>query len=158
VSEFLAFPAPAITLHVILVAIETLLSRAFARPILRGRCVRTAAMEGSVLQKPPWTRRITFKEAVNSKDRAFFALKSLLDTVSLPGPLEDMKLTLSGLTGESGIQSSLFPDVRRQEQLREMMRQLEARLGRRPPIYQVRDIEPWSRIPERRQALVQFDP
>ena len=39
-----------------------------------------------------------------------------------------------------------------------MMKQLEGRLRGKPPIYQVREIEPWSRIPERRQALVQFDP
>ena len=37
------------------------------------------------------------------------------------------------------------------------MWQLEARLGRKPPIYQVRDVESWSRIAERRQALVQFE-
>ena len=39
-----------------------------------------------------------------------------------------------------------------------MIKQLAVRLGHRPPIYQVRGVEPWSRIPERRQALVEFDP
>ena len=42
--------------------------------------------------------------------------------------------------------------------MKEMMRQLEALLGGKPPIYQMKEIEPWSRIPERRQALVPFDP
>jgi DNA polymerase-4/protein ImuB len=69
-----------------------------------------------------------------------------------------MKLTLGGITGESGIQSSLFSDVRKREQLKEMMRQLEVLLGCKPPIYQMKEVEPWSRIPERRQALVLFDP
>ena len=82
----------------------------------------------------------------------------MLESATFPGPLEDMKLTLAGLTGESGAQASLFSDVRKQEQLREMMRQLEARLGGKPPIYQVREIEPWSRVPERRRALVQYEP
>ena len=99
---------------------------------------------------------------MGSKEKALWVLKSRLDTVldtrALPGPLEDMKLTLAGFTGETGIQSSLFSDVRRREQLREMMHQLEALLGCKPPIYQVKDVEPWSRIPERRQALVQFEP
>ena len=66
--------------------------------------------------------------------------------------------TSKRLTGEAGLQSSLFNDVRREENLREAVRQLEVRLGRRPPIYQVREVEPWSRIPERRQALVQYVP
>ena len=103
-------------------------------------------------------KRFAFKEAVGSKERALFALKSRLDNIALPGPLEDLKLTLAGFTGESGVQSSLFSDVRKREQLREMLRQLEASLGCKPPIYRVREIESWSRIPERRQALVPFDP
>ena len=158
VLEYLAFPSPTATLHTVLVAVEMLLGRAFASPALRGRYARTATLESRVVQRPPWTRRFAFKEPVNRKDRALFALKNSLEATSFPGPLEDMKLALSGFTGESGIQASLFSDVRRQEQLREMMRRLEARLNGRPPIYRVRDIEPWSRIPERRQALVQFDP
>jgi DNA polymerase-4/protein ImuB len=158
VTEFLTFSSPAVTQHAILVAVETLLSQAFSRPQIRGKYVRTAAIESQVVRHPPWTRRFAFKEAVGSKERALFALKCRMDTTVLPGPLEDMKLTLAGFTGESGIQSSLFSDVRKREQLREMMRQLEALLGGKPPIYQVKDIEPWSRIPERRQVLVPFDP
>ena len=158
VREFLTFPSPTVVLHTVLVAVETLLGRAFASPALRGRYARTAAMESGVLQKPPWTKSLAFKEPVNDKARAFSALKSTLEAATFPGPLEDMRLTLSGFTGESGTQTSLFSDVRKQQQLRETMRQLETRLRRKPPIYQVREVEPWSRIPERRQALVQFDP
>ena len=135
-----------------------MLGRAFARPEVGGRYVRTATIESHVYRLPPWVKKFGFKEALGSRDRALFALKSRLDSVTLPGPLEDMKLTLSGLTGESGIQTNLFSDVRKQEQLKEMMRQLEALLGGKPPIYQMKEIEPWSRIPERRQALVPFDP
>ena len=116
------------------------------------------ALKARYLRRPPWARRFAFKNAVGSKEKALFILKGRLDAVELPGPLEDMRLTLAGFTGESGIQSSLFSDVRKKEQLREMMRQLEALLGCRPPIYQMRDVEQWSRIPERRQALVPFDP
>ena len=158
VSEYLAFPSPVTTLHTIILAIETLLGRAFAHITLTGKYARTASLESQVFRKPPWTRRFAFKEAVNSRERALFGLKSALETAAIPGPLEDMRLTLSGFTGESGTQASLFSDIRRQEQMRETLRQLEARLGRRPPIYQVRELEPWSRIPERRQALVQFAP
>jgi hypothetical protein len=158
VTEFLTFPSPTITQYAILTAMETLLGRAFSRPQIHGKYVRTAAIESQVLRHPPWTRRFAFKEAAGNKEKALFAMKSRLDTIALPGPLEDMKLTLAGFTGESGIQSSLFLDIRKREQLREMMQQLEALLGCRPPIFQVRDVEPWSRIPERRQALVPFDP
>ena len=158
VEESLTFPSPTITWSSILTAMSTLLGRAFARPELGGRYVRTATIESHVYRLPPWVKRFGFKEAVGSRDRALFALKSRLDSVTLPGPLEDMKLTLTGFTGESGIQTNLFSDVRKREQLKEMMRQLEALLGGKPPIYQMKEIEPWSRIPERRQVLVPFDP
>lgn len=158
VEESLTFPSPTITWSPILTALGTLLGRAFARPEIGGRYVRTATIESHVYRLPPWVKRFGFKEAMGSRDRALFALKSRLDSVTLPGPLEDMKLTLTGFTGESGIQTNLFSDIRKQEQLKEMMRQLEALLGGKPPIYQMKEIEPWSRIPERRQALVPFDP
>ncbi len=158
VEESMTFPSPTVTWSPILTALGMLLGRAFARPEIGGRYVRIATIESHVYRLPPWVKRFGFKEAVGSKDRALFALKSRLDSVTLPGPLEDMKLTLTGFTGESGIQANLFSDVRKQEQLKEMMRQLEAVLGGKPPIYQMKEIEPWSRIPERRQALVPFDP
>ena len=158
VEESISFTSPVVTWQPILTALEVLLGRAFARPEVGGRYVRTATLESHVFRRPPWVKRFTFKEAVSSKERALFALKSRMDSLSLPGPLEDMKLTLAGFTGESGIQTNLFSDVRKREQLKEMMRQLEVHLGGKPPIYQLKEIEPWSRIPERRQVLVPFDP
>ena len=158
VTDFLTFPAPTITSQSLLAGIETLLGRTFARAEVRGKYVRSIILESQILRHTPWLRFFPFKDAVGSKDKAFFVMKSALESVVLPGPLEDMKLTLAGLTGESGIQTSLFSDTRKRAQLREAVRQLEAQLGRKPPIYQVRDLEPWSNIPERRQALIQFDP
>jgi hypothetical protein len=68
-----------------------------------------------------------------------------------------MNLTLAGLTGESGIQTNLFSDLRKQEQLKESARQLRVRWGGQTQIYLVRDLEPWSPIPEREKILVPFD-
>jgi hypothetical protein len=158
VRESLTFPSPTLTLNAILTATETLLTRAFARPGVRGRYVRSIFIEGQISRHSPWVRQFAFKDAVGTKDRAFFVIKNALEMVAFDGPLEDLTLTLLGLTGESGIQSGLLSDVRKHDQLREAVRQLEARMGFKPPIYRVRDMEPWSRIPERRQVLIRFDP
>ena len=158
IQETLTFPSPVITQHAILAAVEILLSRAFLRQEVRGKYVRGISIASHVLRHPPWLKEFAFKEAIGSRDRAFLLIKNALDSISLPGPLEDISLTLAGFSGESGVQTGLFTDVRKREQLREMMRQLEVQLGCKPPIYQVKDIEPWSRTPERRQALVTFDP
>ena len=158
VTESVVFPSPASTLHAILPAIDTLLGRAFSHPVIKGKYARLASIEAQVMHRPPWTRSLAFKEAIGSKDKALPVLRHMLEAAEIPGALEDIRLTLSGITGESGIQSSLFADVRKQVQLRETMRQLETRLRRRPPVYKVMEVEPWSRLPERRQALVQYEP
>ena len=80
-----------------------------------------------------------------------------MDNIALPGPLEEIRLTLKDLTGEVGRQESLFQDVRKRYQLREAIAQIKVSNGHNP-IYQVREVEPWSRIPERQQALVPYEP
>ena len=151
------FAAPTVSLPAIIVALESLLTRAFVDQ-LRGRFARVALLEGRIDNGSTWSKRIGFREPVGSHDRALFILRSRLENLTLPGPLETLSLTLSGIAGESGRQESLFPEVRHRAQLDDAIRQLRARLGHMPPIYRVREVEPWSRIPERRRALVAYDP
>ncbi len=158
VSVYLSFPGATGSQGVIFLAVEGLLRQAFARSELRDRFARGVLLQGHIPDSPSWERRITFREPVGDKNRVLFIIKSAMDGVALPGPLEDLRLILFGLTGQVGRQESFFSEVRRREQLSEILRQLETRLGKAPPIYQVRSLEPWSKIPERRQALVRFSP
>jgi len=158
VTDFLTFPIPATSLFAILPAIEILLGRVLSHPSLRGKYLRSISLQANVLNRSPWSKRLAFKSPINRKEPALFVLRNALEATEIPGPLEDIRMTVSDTAGESGTQSSLFVEVRKQQQLREVMRQLEVRLRARPPIYKVIDIEPWSRIPERRQALVEFVP
>ncbi len=153
----LAFLTPTVSLPAITVALESLLSRAFAGK-LEGRFARVAYLEGRTSNGSAWSKRVAFREPVGSHARALFILRTRLENLALPGPLETLSLTLSGITGEPGPQASLLPEVRRRDRLDDAVRQLRARLGRKPPIYHVREVEPWSRIPERRRALVAYDP
>ena len=41
--------------------------------------------------------------------------------------------------------------------VRDAVRELKLRLGH-SPLYRVVEVDPWSRIPERRHALLSFDP
>ena len=61
-----------------------------------------------------------------------------------------MKVT--GLSHEKRRQSNLFAEVKAQDHLKEDIKQMELRLGG-PQVFTVKDVEPWSRIPERRRAL-----
>ena len=158
ITDFITFPVPAASLFAILPAIEILLGRILSHPSLRGKYLRSVSFQASVLNRPPWSKRLAFKRPVNRKEAVLFVLRNAFEAMELPGPLEDIRMTVSHAAGESGTQTSLFAEVRKRQQLREVMRQLEARLQAKPPIYKVMDMEPWSRIPERRQALVEFAP
>lgn len=151
-----AFPTPSASLPAILIALEGLLREAFGN--LQGRYVRVAVMEGQVAYRPPWNKRCVFKEPVSEAGAAFRLLRDRLDQLALPGPLETLSLTLTDLSGEVGRQESLFQDVRRQADMDEAIRQLRVRLEGRSPMYRIREMEPWSRIPERRHALVPYEP
>lgn len=154
-SAALTFPAPTVARETMLLGIERLLLRLFNLRELRGRYARVAELRAAVANHPVWQRKLVFKEAAGSAVLALPAFKRLLNLHPPPGPLEDLSLSLSGITGDAGRQLNLFADVRRSEQLRDAVHQLETRLGH-APLYQYRDAEPWSRIPERRRVLVEF--
>lgn len=158
VEETLAFMDPLESLEGIGTAMEVLLGRAFGRPGMRGRYARSCTLEGSVFRATPWRRRVAYQRPLGDAQRALPLLKRTVESHPPSGPLEDLRLTLSGLTGEGGRQESFLSDVRQRENLREALLQLEARLGTQPPIYQLREVEPWSRMPERRLALVPYVP
>ena len=157
VTQSFTFFAPTAYLEPLLMAVDHLLARTFSQLRMRGRYARTALLEGHVVNKPVWQRRIIFKTPLDSRDRAYRVIKGALADITLPGPLEELRLTLKDLTGEAGRQESLFEEVRQLERMREAIAQLKASQGRNP-IYQVREVEPWSRIPERRRAMVSYEP
>jgi DNA polymerase-4/protein ImuB len=158
VDASLTFPSPVATIGAIATAAGSLLARAFAQPQMRGRFARVCTLEGAVFRAPTWHKRMVFHEPVGDPQAGAALVKHTLEGHPPPGPLEELRIELSGLTGEAGRQESLFGDVRRQENLMETLRQLRARLGTQPPIYRIHEVEPWSRLPERRQALVPFAP
>lgn len=158
VVESLAFPDPVATIGIVLTAVENLLARAFDHTRLRGRSARVCTIEGAVFRAPAWRKRMVFKEPLGNRTKAFSVIRTTLEGAPPPGALEELRLTLSAITGEGGKQESLFSDVRRQENLTEAIRQLKERFGMQAPIYHIKEVEPWSRLPERRKALVPFAP
>jgi DNA polymerase-4/protein ImuB len=158
VTAEMDFGTPLGTVEAISTAVDNLLVRVFAMPAMLGRFARVCTLEGAVPRAPRWYRRMVFREPIGSRSHAFPQVRHTLEGHPPPGALEDLRLTLSSITGEAGRQESLFADVRRSQNLEEAMRQLRERLGTQPPIYHVREVEPWSRLPERRQALVPFAP
>lgn len=79
-------------------------------------------------------------------------IRHTLESYPQPGPVEKLGLKITRLGYRGGRQRNLFSEVRAQAHLMEDVRQLELRLGG-PQVYKVEEVEPWSRMPERRYAL-----
>ena len=154
VGASLRFDDPLASVEAILAALERLVARSFASPALAGRTVRQAHLRALLVGGASWERRYTFKEALAGHDAAHRALKSKLELANglPPAPVEELALRLLGLGGEAARQPGLF-STRPDGPIAETARQLGARYGR-VPLYHAVELEPWSRIPERRWALV----
>ena len=158
VVEWLRLETPLVSHQAILAAWEQTLSRALRQPAFRGHAARQVELRGTTERGAHWERTVTFKEALADLRRMWAALRSVLDGAQFPAPLSELAVELKGLTEAHGQQLAL-PDARSamRERLEESLRQLKARYGY-CPIGRVVEMEPWSRIPERRLGLIDFDP
>ncbi|MCC7025292.1 MAG: hypothetical protein IT338_20830 [Thermomicrobiales bacterium] len=157
VTESLTLPAPAATREMLAIAVTRLVLRAFDRPALRNRHVRQARLRATLEGGQSWEQTATLREPGGHK-RLIAALGYRIQGLALPGPVETLTLELSGLIDATSRQE-LLPSFhsRRPCQLAEASRQLKQRFGT-SGLYHVAEVEPWSRLPERRQALIAFDP
>lgn len=86
------------------------------------------------------------------------ALDLRLQALEMPGPIESVSLHISGIVSETAHQQVL-PTLRprHSSSVTEAINQLKQRYGL-SPLFRVVEVEPWSRIPERRHALITFEP
>jgi len=141
-----------VSLEAILFTVETLLRRVFAAGGCRGLGIRSLTLGTRTWNAEHWERTIRFKEPATDLKNALSRVKRALEDYPQPGPVEQVGMNITGVGYPRGRQRSLFPDIRAQDHLMDDIRQLESRLGN-PQIYKVKEVEPWSRIPERRYAL-----
>jgi nucleotidyltransferase/DNA polymerase involved in DNA repair len=158
IREHLAFYAPLISREALVTAGRQLLTRLLGQPAMRGRAARRMTLRAPLSDGRSWERAIVFREATADQEQMLYVLRSAVEIAPLTAPIEELSIELSGFAGETCKQESFFSgDRRRQPQVAEAVRQLKARYGR-SPVAQVVEVEPWSRIPERRHALIDYDP
>jgi nucleotidyltransferase/DNA polymerase involved in DNA repair len=158
IREHLAFYAPLINREALVTAGRQLLTRLLGQPAMRGRAARRMVLRALLSDGRSWERAIVFREATGDQEQMLCVLKSAIEAAPLTAPIEELSIELSGFAGETGKQDGFFSgDRRRQPQVAEAVRQLKARYGR-SPVAQVVEVEPRSRIPERRHALIDYDP
>lgn len=157
IVEELAMPTPAISREMLMVGLRQLVHRAFSRPPLRNRQVREVTLRAVLENRRSWERTLVLKTPCSASG-LITALDLRLQALELPGPVESVALQVGGIVNEVGHQQML-PSLRPRHipPVTEAIRQLRQRYGL-SPLFRVVEVEPWSRIPERRHALIAYEP
>ena len=159
IAAALTMPAPSVNTGALIIAAQQLIGRLLQLPAMRYRQVRQLRLRLSLLGGGSWERTLTFRDPFSDDERMMYVLKKLIEPLQLAAPVEEMSLEFIGLTGETGKQRSLLfaEQARRRAQLLAALRQLKAQFGGESQVAKVVEVEPWSRIPERRYALIDYD-
>jgi DNA polymerase-4 len=147
-----ALSSVTVSMDAILTSAESLLLHVLPNIIRKGLGIRSLTLWTRTWNAEQWERSISFKEPAMDVRSIVSRFKHTLEEYPQPGPVEQVGIKVNRLGFPRGRQKSLFTDIRAKEHLADDIKQLELKLGN-PQVYKVKEIEPWSRIPERRYAL-----
>lgn len=158
IRESLSFPSPP-TVALFQVALGGLLQRACAQPERGSQGVRQVRLEAQLEQGGRWERVMTLRRPAERWEPIFEELKRRLEATMPAGALLDLTVELTALAARLDRQPLLLPDERQERaaRLAHELDQLRVRLGS-PSVYRIVEVEPWSRLPERRHALLSCEP
>ncbi|MCC2668220.1 MAG: DNA-directed polymerase [Armatimonadetes bacterium] len=158
IRESMVFPMPAPTTAHFNLALAQLLERVCRRPERRNRAVRQLRLEAVMEGGEVWERTVTLRQPSEQWDQIFAELRRRLESARPAGALTELTLELTALTTYVDTQRKLFPDEkqRRQDRLAYELGQLRERMGGMP-VCRIVEVEPWSRLPEKRHALLSCD-
>lgn len=152
-------------------ALSRLVERALSRPARRGRSVTGVRLGAHLEGGGSWFVETVLREPTSHRERIAAPLRAKMAISPPPKAVETLVVELTQF-GAPSAQTGLFD--RKDESgrgaegydfdqgivpptLRDAVKELKLRLGH-SPLYRVVEVDPWSRIPERRHALLSFDP
>jgi len=137
-------------------ALGLLIDRLLARHERRGLTLRSAVLSATLVEGGTWRERVVFREATADGGRLRLALSGKL--ALLPAPAETLRLSADRLGPPHGAGPALFDDgaEERRLRLREAVRQARAAAGPDAAL-RVLEVDPDSRVPERRVMLTPFE-
>ena len=136
-------------------ALSLLIARLLAHPARQGRSFRSLRITARLAGGGGWRADVPLRRACAEPERLRLALAPRLG--ELPGPASRLGLRALGLGAPGHDQPSLSrdPGERRRARLAEAVRQARA-AGGRDAVLRVLDVDPRSRVPERRAMLTPF--
>lgn len=136
-------------------ALELLVARVLARRERRGRTLRSLAVSVRFVAGGTWRTAVTLRQASADPERIGLALAPRL--AELPAPAESLGLEVEAFGPPAQDQGRLLDEAAavRRARLGEAVRQARQAAGSEAAL-KVLDVDPGSRIPERRSVLAPF--
>jgi protein ImuB len=135
-------------------ALELLISRLLAHGERRGRTLRALRLSARLAAGGGWRRKIALRRA--SADRGRLADVLVPHLALLPAPAATLRLEAAALGPETGEQLTISsPEQERRRRISEAVRQTRSAAGA-DAVLRVLEVDPESRVPERREVLMPF--
>jgi nucleotidyltransferase/DNA polymerase involved in DNA repair len=150
------FPEPVAALPALEAATRLLLTELASAARGRGRALRTLTIRAWLEGGGSWTRTLALRDPTTQLDRlATLALPSLAE---VSGPVDTLVIRADASGSAAGHQLAVIEpgDAERERRARDAIRQVRTAQGDEAVLRLV-ELEPWSRLPERRWALVPYD-
>jgi nucleotidyltransferase/DNA polymerase involved in DNA repair len=155
IVQRLEFESPVVANEALVLAGRQLLRRALV--VLDRRAARRLHLQVFAEGRLLWERRETFREALSDERRLALIVKMRLSSLTLTEAADTLVLTLDEIGRESGQQRRLITDATPQlDAVGDAIRQIHVRYGR-PMVLRVVEVDPCSRHPEERAALIPYD-
>jgi protein ImuB len=137
-------------------ALELLVDRLLSRRERRGRTLRSVVIGAQLVEGGTWRERVVFREALADPIRMRLALSARI--ALLPAPAETLRLAVERFGPPHAGAQALFDDgaAQRNTRLREAIRQARVAGGPEAAL-RVLEVDPDSRVPERRAVLAPFE-
>ena len=151
------FPEPMGALPALEAAARLLLGEIAGAARGRGAALRMLMLRARLSDGGSWVRDLTLREATADADR--LALAALPRLTEITGPVDELWIGGDASGALAGHQLTAIPSPAQERRTRagEAVRQVRAAQGT-GAMLRVVEIEPWSRLPERRWALAPYEP
>ena len=144
-------------------ALDKLVDRALADPRRSGWRVQVVRLRAELEHGASWLVAATLKDPSATRERIAAPLKTQLERSPPAGAVERLVVEFTAFTpGTAELQlfardASAAARAGRRRALQSAAREIALRI-RRPMLYHVIEVQPWSRLPERRYALIDYEP
>ncbi len=152
-----SFPEPVGALPALEAAARLLLGELAGVAAGRGTALRTLSLRARLADGGSWAREVVLREATADRDRLAVATLPRLGEVAAPVSELWIGGDASGALGGHQLTAVPSPGEERRARAGEAVRQVRAAQGE-AAMLRIVEMEPWSRLPERRWALAPFEP